>query len=131
MKRISYDSDGNCTIVVHKEDDLFVADCPSIGIVSQGATTTEALKNLKEAIDLYLEVFSTRKFHEIIVAIIEENKENYSAYSPHLPGCVATGDTYDEVLSNLSDAVVMHLESLGEESPNLFQTFSLASYVIS
>lgn len=45
------------TAVVHKEDDLFVAECPEVGTVSQGYTLEEAVANLKEATDLYLEEF--------------------------------------------------------------------------
>ena len=43
--------------VVHKEDDLYVADCPEVGTVSQGNTIEEAIANLKEATGLYLEEF--------------------------------------------------------------------------
>ncbi len=43
------------TAVIHKEDDLYVADCPEVGTVSQGYTIEEALANLKEATELYLE----------------------------------------------------------------------------
>ena len=45
------------TAVIHKEGDLFVADCPEVGTVSQGATIDEAIGNLKEATELYLEEF--------------------------------------------------------------------------
>jgi len=45
------------TAVIHKEDDLYVAECPEIGTVSQGATIEEAVENLKEATILYLEEF--------------------------------------------------------------------------
>ena len=41
--------------VLHKEDDLYVADCPEVGTVSQGYTVEEALANLREATKLYLE----------------------------------------------------------------------------
>jgi predicted RNase H-like HicB family nuclease len=41
--------------VLHREDDLYVAECPEIGTVSQGATIEEAIANLKEATELYLE----------------------------------------------------------------------------
>ncbi len=47
------------TAVLHKEGELFVADCPEVGTVSQGATVEEALSNLKEATELYLEEFPT------------------------------------------------------------------------
>lgn len=40
--------------VIHKEDDLYAADCPEFGTVSQGYTV-EAFANLQEATELYLE----------------------------------------------------------------------------
>ena len=45
------------TAVITKSEDLplFVARCPQVGTVSQGKTEEEALKNLKEATELYLE----------------------------------------------------------------------------
>ena len=36
------------TAVIHKEDDLFVAECPEVGTVSQGYTLEEAVANLQE-----------------------------------------------------------------------------------
>jgi predicted RNase H-like HicB family nuclease len=45
------------TAVLHSEDDLYVAECPEIGTVSQGYTIEEAVANLKEATELYLEEF--------------------------------------------------------------------------
>ena len=45
------------TAVLHKEDDLYVAECPEVGTVSQGYTVEEAVVNLKEATELYLEEF--------------------------------------------------------------------------
>lgn len=45
------------TAVLHREDDLYVAECPEIGTVSQGATVEEAVANLREATELYLEEF--------------------------------------------------------------------------
>ncbi len=45
------------TAVLHKEDDVYVAECPEVGTASQGATIEEALANLKEATELYLEEF--------------------------------------------------------------------------
>jgi len=43
------------TAVLHKEDDLYVAQCPEVGTVSQGETIEEAVANLREATELYLE----------------------------------------------------------------------------
>ena len=45
------------TAVIHKEDDLYVAECPEVGTASQGYTIEEAVANLKEASELYLEEF--------------------------------------------------------------------------
>jgi predicted RNase H-like HicB family nuclease len=47
----------NFTAVLHKEEDMYVAECPEVGTVSQGNTIKEALNNLKEATMLYLEEF--------------------------------------------------------------------------
>lgn len=43
--------------VIYKEAELYVADCPEVGTVSQGSTIEEALENLKEATELYLSEF--------------------------------------------------------------------------
>lgn len=43
--------------VLHKEENLYVAECPEVGTVSQGYTIEEAIANLREATELYLEEF--------------------------------------------------------------------------
>ncbi len=45
------------TAIIHREDGLYVADCPEVGTASQGTTIEEAVANLKEATELYLEEF--------------------------------------------------------------------------
>lgn len=40
---------------------------------------------------------------------------NYSAWSPDVPGCVATGDTMEECVSEMRDAIAFHLEGLVED----------------
>jgi predicted RNase H-like HicB family nuclease len=45
------------TAVIHKEEEWFVADCPEVGTASQGKTIEEAVANLKEATELYLDEF--------------------------------------------------------------------------
>ena len=45
------------TAVLQREDDLFVATCPEVGTVSQGTTIEQAVENLREATELYLEEF--------------------------------------------------------------------------
>ena len=43
------------TVVINREGKWFVAHCVELGVVSQGKTIDEAQKNLKEAVELYLE----------------------------------------------------------------------------
>jgi predicted RNase H-like HicB family nuclease len=45
------------TAVLHREEDWYVAECPEIGTVSQGQSVEDAIANLKEATELYLEEF--------------------------------------------------------------------------
>ena len=45
------------TAVLHKEGNLYVAECPEVGTASQGATIEEAVSNLREATELHLEEF--------------------------------------------------------------------------
>ena len=59
------------TAVIHKEGDLFVADCPEVGAVSQGATVDEAIGNLKEATELYLEEFPVEESQHPLVTSFE------------------------------------------------------------
>ncbi|MBI4451695.1 type II toxin-antitoxin system HicB family antitoxin [Candidatus Woesearchaeota archaeon] len=45
------------TAILQREEDMYVAKCPEVGTVSQGRTVEEAINNLKEATELYLEEF--------------------------------------------------------------------------
>ena len=52
--------------------------------------------------------------------IIEKDKEGYFAYCPELQGCYTQGDTYEETLENIRDAIKLHIEDRikeGEEIP--------------
>lgn len=59
------------TAVLHKEENLYVAECPEIGTVSQGYTVEEAIANLKEATELYLEEFPTPEISRPILTTFE------------------------------------------------------------
>jgi len=45
------------TAILHREGDLYVAECPEVGTVSQGASADEAVANLREATEMFLEEF--------------------------------------------------------------------------
>jgi predicted RNase H-like HicB family nuclease len=49
------------TAVVHKEENLYVAECPEVGTASQGETIEESVNNLREATELYLEEFPVKQ----------------------------------------------------------------------
>ncbi len=46
--------------------------------------------------------------------IIEPGPNNYSAYVPDLPGCVSTGESYEEVMRNIREAIEGHLQVMRE-----------------
>ena len=47
--------------------------------------------------------------------VIEKDEHGYYAYSPQLDGCQTQGDTLEEVLSNIQEAVDLYLDTLSEE----------------
>ncbi len=52
--------------------------------------------------------------------IIEKDKDGYYAFCPELQGCYSQGDTYEEALENIKDAIQLHVEDrieCGEEIP--------------
>ncbi len=59
------------TVVLHKEEDMYVAECPEVGTFSQGRTIEEAVNNLKEATELYLEEFPLEKEVKSIITTFE------------------------------------------------------------
>jgi predicted RNase H-like HicB family nuclease len=67
------------TAVIHREEDLYVAECPEVGTVSQGHTIEEAIANLKEATELYLEEFPSPAFARPILAKWESAGKDHLA----------------------------------------------------
>lgn len=67
--------------------------------------------------------------HRFLV-IIERAGEGFSAYSPDLPGCIATGGTREEVESNMYAAIQMHVEGLQEDGLPIPESESFAEYVL-
>ena len=66
--------------------------------------------------------------HRFLIAI-EKADGNYSAHSPDLPGCVATGKTRDQVARNMHAAIDLHLLGLLEDKMPVPQSRSFAEYV--
>jgi predicted RNase H-like HicB family nuclease len=61
--------------------------------------------------------------------ILEKSEKNYSAYSPDLPGCVATGATIKETLSRMRSAIKFHLEGLKKEGSEILQPSTKVKYL--
>jgi predicted RNase H-like HicB family nuclease len=51
--------------------------------------------------------------------VIEKDSDGYYAFCPQLQGCYTQGDTYEEALSNLRDAIQLHLEDRSERGEPL------------
>jgi predicted RNase H-like HicB family nuclease len=61
--------------------------------------------------------------------IIEKVKENYSAFSPDLPGCVATGTSVDEALIRMEEAIRFHIEGLKKEGFSIPEPSTEIKYI--
>jgi predicted RNase H-like HicB family nuclease len=68
------------------------------------------------------------EMHRFLI-VIEKADGNYSAYSPDLPGCVATGKTRDQATRNMYEAIDMHVRGLLEDKLPVPQSRSFAEYV--
>ena len=59
------------TAILHKENGLYVAECQEVGTVSQGETVEEALDNLREATEPYLEEFPGTEGGPVLLTTFE------------------------------------------------------------
>ena len=63
------------------------------------------------------------------LVVIEKANNNYSAYSPDLLGCVATGTTREEAERNMHEAIEMHVRGLLDDKLPIPESTSFAEYV--
>jgi predicted RNase H-like HicB family nuclease len=61
--------------------------------------------------------------------VIEETGTGYSAYSPDLDGCVATGATRDEVEREMQEAIAFHLEGMAQNGQAIPEPHTYSAYV--
>jgi len=66
--------------------------------------------------------------HHFLI-VIEKAENNYSAYSPDLTGCIATGATVEEVKKNMQEAIEMHVKGLKEDNLTIPESPSFAEYM--
>lgn len=67
--------------------------------------------------------------HRFLI-VIEKANGNYSAYSPDLPGCIATGKTREQVTRRMYEAIEMHVQGLLEDKLPVPRSRSFAEYVV-
>jgi predicted RNase H-like HicB family nuclease len=61
--------------------------------------------------------------------VLEKNEQNYSAYVPDLPGCVATGDSLQETENLIREVIKLHIEGLLEDGLPLPEPTSVVEYM--
>jgi predicted RNase H-like HicB family nuclease len=61
--------------------------------------------------------------------VVERAGENYSAYSPDLPGCVAAGKTREQATRRMHEAIEMHVAGLREDGLTIPKSSSSAEYI--
>jgi predicted RNase H-like HicB family nuclease len=61
--------------------------------------------------------------------VIEKAAENYSAYVPDLPGCVATAETVAAIEDEIRDAIRFHIEGLRADGLTIPEPTSIAEYI--
>ena len=62
--------------------------------------------------------------------VIERAEGNYSAYVPDLPGCVAVGDSVEEVEREIADAIHFHLNGMREDGEAIPEPTTVVEYVL-
>ncbi len=60
---------------------------------------------------------------------VEKSQTGYSAYSPDIPGCIATGKTVDKTVANMKSALVVHLRSMVDDGEELPAPRGIAAYL--
>ncbi|MFH0988936.1 MAG: type II toxin-antitoxin system HicB family antitoxin [bacterium] len=62
--------------------------------------------------------------------VVEKVNNNFSAYSPDLPGCVATGATKEETERNMHQAIELHIQGMKQDNLPVPESTSIAEYVV-
>ncbi len=70
---------------------------------------------------------ANKKVYRFLV-VIEKADANYSAYSPDVPGCIATGRTREQAERNMHEALEMHVHGLLEDNLPVPKPHSFAEY---
>jgi predicted RNase H-like HicB family nuclease len=63
------------------------------------------------------------------MVVVEKGKESYGAHVPDLPGCIAVGQSREEVLKLIREAIELHLEGLKDAGEPVPMPSSMSEYV--
>lgn len=63
------------------------------------------------------------------LVVIEKSETNYAAFSPDLPGCIATGATKQEAIERMRQAIALHIQGLEEDGLPIPESSSSAEYL--
>jgi predicted RNase H-like HicB family nuclease len=63
------------------------------------------------------------------LVVIEETPTGYSAYSPDVPGCIATGATEDDVRRSMQEALALHIDGMREDGAAIPRSTTSSCYV--
>lgn len=61
--------------------------------------------------------------------VLEKTDCNFSAYSPDIDGCIAAGETREEAIKNMQEAIQLHFEGMREDNLPLPESYASAEYV--
>ena len=61
--------------------------------------------------------------------VIEKTPNNYAAYVPDLPGCVATANSREELLEEIREAIEFHIEGMREDGETVLEPQATAAVV--
>ena len=67
--------------------------------------------------------------HRFLI-VIEKANGNFSAYSPDLPGCVATGITHEDAEKNMYEAIKMHIKGLQDDHLPIPKSEAVSEYIV-
>ena len=82
--------------------------------------------NSAAEINLSKEAVSARSRVYRFSVVIEKDKDGYFAFTPELQGCYSQGDTYEEAIENIRDAIVLHVEDRLESGEKIPQSESVS-----
>lgn len=69
---------------------------------------------------------STKRY---TIYIEGDEKTNFSAYAPALPGCASTGKSVTECEQNMREAIALHLEGLARDGEQVPEAFAVETFV--